>query len=99
MLLRLNYKMFLIACLILVGAGCKKDYDQGVVTPPVNGGKPVIDWAKAADSSTLNLLNKFWNVSGNYFNEKNNNTNFNYWPQAHGLDVLVDAYNRTSNPL
>jgi predicted alpha-1,6-mannanase (GH76 family) len=99
MLRQLINKLLFVGCVLIIGTGCKKDYDPGTVTPPVNGGKPVIDWAKAADSSTLNLLNKFWNASGNYFNEKNTNTNFNYWPQAHGLDVLVDAYNRTSNPM
>ena len=79
-------------------AGCKKDLDPGVVTPP--GGQPgqiVIDWNKAADSSSKNLVSKFWNPSGNYFNEKNGNTNFHYWPQAHALDVLIDAYLRTGD--
>ena len=78
--------------------GCKKDYDPGVVAPPSGGGgQAAIDWNKAADSSTNNLVDKFWNASGNYFNESNVSTNFHYWPQAHGLDVLVDAYERTGN--
>lgn len=77
-------------------AGCKKDYDDGNTNPPTpQPGQAAIDWTKAADSSTTALIAKFWNPSGNYFNEKNNNTNFHYWPQAHALDVLVDAYKRT----
>lgn len=90
-------KSFLPLLLILLFvAGCKKDYDNGNTTPPVQQpGQAVIDWTKAADSSTNNLLAKFWNPSGNYFNETNANTNFHYWPQAHALDVLVDAYKRT----
>ena len=76
------------------GSGCRKDYDPGVTGPP-RGGQAPIDWNAAADSSTNALISKFWNASGNYFNEKNTNTNFNYWPQAHALDVLVDAYQRT----
>jgi len=98
-MVKLSFHKFLPVLFILViAAGCKKDYDPGVVNPP--GGGPAqtsIDWAKAADSSTNNLLDKFWNASGNYFNEKNTSTVFHYWPQAHGLDVLVDAYQRTGN--
>lgn len=91
-----KYLPFLI--LLVIAAGCKKDYDPGVVTPPGGGtGPAAIDWAKAADSSTNNLMAKFWNASGNYFNESNISTVFHYWPQAHGLDVLVDAYVRTGN--
>jgi predicted alpha-1,6-mannanase (GH76 family) len=76
---------------------CKKDYDDGSTGPSTGSGQAAIDWTKAADSSTTALIQKFWNASGNYFNEKNTNTNFNYWPQAHALDVFVDAYNRTKS--
>lgn len=89
--------MIPIAFIGLLLVGCKKDYDPGT------GGssnpqqyKPQIDWDKAADSSTNALIQRFWNSGSNYFNEKNTNTNFNYWPQAHALDVLVDAYLRTN---
>lgn len=81
---------------LVVLAGCKKDYDDGNSNPPTpQPGQFAIAWDKAADSSTNALMSKFWNAGGNYFNEKNNNATFHYWPQAHGLDVLVDAYNRT----
>lgn len=84
--------------IILFVTGCKKDYDDGSSNPPTQQpGQGVIDWNKAADSSTNALISKFWNPSGNYFNEKNTNTVFHYWPQAHGLDVLVDAYVRSGN--
>src|SRR5688572_25895355 len=75
---------------------CNKDYDQGTSNPPViPPAQAAIDWPKAADSSTTATITKFWNPAGNYFNEKNINTNFHYWPQAHALDLLVDAYLRT----
>lgn len=80
-------------------SGCKKDYDDGVIRPPVvQPGKAVVDWPKAADSSTRALMVHFWNPEG-YFNERNNNTNFHYWPNGHGLDVIVDAYLRTNDPV
>lgn len=89
-------RLFPALLVVLSLAGCKKDYDDGVVNPPAqNPAQAPIDWEKAADSSTNALIEKFWNSSGNYFNEKNTNTNFHYWPQAHALDVLVDAYVRT----
>jgi predicted alpha-1,6-mannanase (GH76 family) len=54
------------------------------------------DWNKIADTSTNSLVSAYWNASGQYFNQDNQgNLKFNYWPQAHALDVLVDAYMRT----
>jgi len=64
------------------------------VTPPA----PTIDWNAAADGSSKSLVNSFWNASGHYFNTNNSgNTNFQYWPNGHALDVLVDAYNRSND--
>ncbi|HBX45692.1 glycoside hydrolase family 76 protein [Limibacterium fermenti] len=67
--------------------------------PTPNGEDPYqVSWAAAADSSSKSLVNNFWNTSGNYFNNKSaQDLSFGYWPQAHGLDVLVDAYNRTGD--
>lgn len=88
--------LFLPALFVLVGTtGCKKDYDDGSSGGTTTPRPTAIDWSKAADSSTSAMITRFWNPTDNYFNEKNTNTAFHYWPQAHGLDVLVDAYNRT----
>lgn len=63
--------------------------------PDENGG---VNWYAAADSSTTSLINSFWNEGGKYFNyDSNGNTQFHYWPQAHALDVLTDAYLRTGD--
>ena len=44
------------------------------------------------------MVNSFWNAGGKYFNyDSNGNTTFHYWPQAHALDVLTDAYLRTED--
>lgn len=59
-----------------------------------------VDWYAAADSSSLNLIDKYWNSAKDCFNNNRNNSlgfEFHYWPQGHALDVLVDAYNRTSD--
>ncbi len=57
-----------------------------------------IDWQAAADSSSNALIDLYWNYQHNYFNYGNmGNTEFQYWPQAHALDVLIDAYLRTGD--
>ncbi|ARK12101.2 glycoside hydrolase family 76 protein [Fibrella sp. ES10-3-2-2] len=57
-----------------------------------------LEWASIADSSTKALNTQFFNESGKYYNVNNGGkTDFNYWPQAHALDLLVDAYTRTRN--
>lgn len=57
-----------------------------------------IDWNAAANAGSNALITSFWNSTGNYFNTDNSgNTTFQYWPNAHALDVLVDAYTRTND--
>lgn len=60
-----------------------------------------IDWSAAADSSSTSFVNVYWNSTKRHFNNDNFGTvnQFDYWPEAHGLDVLVDAYTRTKGNL
>src|SRR5699024_2850373 len=52
----------------------------------------------AADSSSNALINNYWNPQEMYFNYGNQgNVDFHYWPQAHALDVILDAYTRTDD--
>src|SRR5688572_30008613 len=82
MFLKRSYILIPAFLVLLCIVGCKKDYDDGNNNPPTQQpGQAAIDWEKAADSSTKALMERFWNSSSNYFNEKNNNTNFHYWPQ------------------
>lgn len=66
---------------------------------PGNHDEPyTVRWGEAADSSSTALITSFWNVGEKYFNYDSNGKNeFHYWPQAHALDVLVDAYLRTGD--
>lgn len=60
--------------------------------------KTEIKWNDAANKSSNALITSFWNNGGQYFNTNNSgNTTFQYWPNAHGLDVLIDAYLRTND--
>jgi len=57
-----------------------------------------IDWNETADKSSKKLIEKFWNEEG-YFNYGNDNSDlvFHYWPNAHAMDVIIDAYLRTND--
>lgn len=84
----------LIAFFPILLASCEKNNDE---PDPETGGNQ-INWYAAADSSSKSLVNSFWNSSGNYFNTDNtSNTTFQYWPNGHALDILVDAYIRTKD--
>ena len=56
-------------------------------------------WDAAADSSSLSFISVFWNETAHHFNNDNNGNigRYDYWPEAHGLDVLIDAYLRTND--
>jgi predicted alpha-1,6-mannanase (GH76 family) len=57
-------------------------------------------WAATADSLQETTYNKFISANGQYFIQNTSgNTTFNYWWNAHALDVLVDGYLRTKNPV
>ncbi len=79
--------------------GCVKKYADVVITGDQSGiDKYAINWPAAADSSSGSLLLNFWNPAGKYFNNTSNgDTKFGYWPQAHALDVVIDAYTRTND--
>lgn len=90
----------LFCCLLtgnLFAVSCKKS-DSEPVTPEV--APPVVyDWSKWADSAQLALNMQYWSVDEKYYNQDNNgHKGFNYWWNAHALDVLVDGYNRTKAP-
>jgi predicted alpha-1,6-mannanase (GH76 family) len=81
----------LILFITLLPLACTKDDPA-----PVNGQENTVGWQAAADSSSMSLIDNYWNGTGRYFNNDNHgNTGFQYWPQAHALDVMIDAYLRT----
>lgn len=73
--------------LIIVYASCVKKTDTET------------KWNSIANSSSQALIDNYWNAEKNYFNYGNtgSKTEFHYWPQAHALEVLLDAYNRTND--
>lgn len=87
-------KLFII-CIAFVGllSSCDENYNDVVVSTDGYA----IDWNAAADSSTTSIITNFWNPTGQFFNDRTSGGNFQYWPQAHALDVLIDAYSRTND--
>lgn len=63
-------------------------------------------WQKMAEGMSQALIKHFWgaNFKGyedryyfNYGSDLSNMTTNHYWPQAHAMDVIVDAYMRTGS--
>src|ERR1700743_3611480 len=87
---------------ILVMSACSKKSDPVVNNGGGGGGtvtKPLTyDYASLADSVQNATYNTFISTDRNYFVQSSaGSTTFNYWPQAHVLDVLLDSYLRTKN--
>ncbi|EGJ71470.1 glycoside hydrolase family 76 [Bacteroides coprosuis DSM 18011] len=85
--------IFFVACTYGLFA-CSDPKDSYSYEEPIS-----YDWSLAADSATTALIDKFWNESDHYFNYANNGKDltFHYWPNAHAMDVIIDAYLRTKD--
>ena len=64
------------------------------------------NWQQMADGMTNALIKRFWGAEFpgykkryyfNYGSDMSNMTTEHYWPQAHAMDVVVDAYMRTGD--
>jgi predicted alpha-1,6-mannanase (GH76 family) len=56
------------------------------------------NWSTSADSAQQALTTQFWSTQEKFFKHDNdNNPGFDYWWNAHALDVLVDGYIRTKD--
>lgn len=84
------YLFYLIVTLITWS--CADDLpDNGDVDD--DGNDIEFNWNDAANLSSSTLTSSFWNSGGQYFNTDNaGNTTFQYWPNAHALDVVIDGY-------
>lgn len=61
----------------------------------------IVDWEAAADSSVTSLIEHFWDKERNYFHLYQDtpgvSNSWHYWPQAHAMDLIIDAYIRTGD--
>ena len=72
--------------------------------PTAHSSQP--NWQQMADGMTNALIKRFWGAEFpgykkryyfNYGSDMSNMTTEHYWPQAHAMDVIVDAYMRTGD--
>lgn len=99
MIKRISFlKIFPILGLFLLGA-CSTDDWEPLNPPQDNSGgeNPPFEytWAGTADSLQESLQNNYLGSNGTYVQNNSGNSTFHYWPNAHALHVLIDAYNRT----
>ncbi|TKC59986.1 alpha-1,6-mannanase [Pedobacter hiemivivus] len=90
-------RILLASCVALVFIACGKINDEYIDRSTKNA----VNWTTAADSSSINFASIYWNSTKHHFNNDNLGAigQYDYWPEAHGLDVLVDAYQRTKDNL
>lgn len=92
-----NY-LILVFLAVILFSSCKEPVDDDMIDPVDKPAEVEYNWAGIADTAQNALISQYWSPGGHYFNQNNTgNTNFNYWWNAHGLDVLIDAYSRTKD--
>ena len=95
-----KYILLILVCLVSFGSygNTPESVNNTTQTTP--------DWNKTADGMVQALIHHFWGPSFKetpnryYFNYKSHQadlTTGHYWPQAHAMDVIVDAYLRTGD--
>ena len=85
--------LYLALLLPVLLVSCSKD-DDNAPEPEEDD----INWSDAADQSSRALISSFWNAEEKWFNDDSNGrADWNYWPQAHALDVLTDAWLRSND--
>ncbi len=93
------YQVFLLVMLIS-GSSCSKDepepsQPEKPETPDESPSEFQYTWSETADSLQFSLNKYYSGNEGTYIQNNTGNNTFHYWPNAHVLHVLIDAYNRT----
>ena len=88
--------------IIILATSCSKKNDPGPTTKSSDTTvttKPLVyNYALLADSLQLATHDTYISSNSNYYIANSSGTStFNYWPQAHVLDVLLDGFLRTKN--
>lgn len=82
--------------LMALWASCSDD-DPIPLRDPGLGMDPEaqIDWGSTADSIQEATYLTYLGTEGTFVTDNQGNTDFQYWPNAHALHILVDGYERT----
>jgi len=85
-----------LVAMMVLGVSCSDDDPIPLRDPDLTGGEATqIDWGAAADSIQEATYLTYLGTEGTYVTDNQGNTAFQYWPNAHVLHILVDAYERT----
>jgi hypothetical protein len=97
--------VIILSATILLSA-CSKTAAPTPVTPvtpvtPITPVTPVTyNYASLSDSLQVSTYNTYISADRNYYIQNSSGTTtFNYWPQAHVLNILEDGFLRTQNSL
>lgn len=103
-------KKIVFAALLAAMSGLLSARTHSAETPATclgkESGKGEAYWNRMADGMVQSLIEKFWGASFpgyekryyfNYGSNMSNMTTEHYWPQAHAMDVIVDAWLRTKD--
>lgn len=87
-----------VLSLILIASGPESG-GRSAARPTAVPVSAEVSWAARADSAQAALTQYFWVTDAHYYRQDNTgNAKYNYWWQAHGLDALLDGYQRTKSP-
>ena len=87
----------LLCSLVLQGCGSSSSSEDDPTPVPQ---PEQTNWKQVAEQATQALVTHFWNGREGYFNLLPDVADIQqnqYWPQAHAMDVVIDAYLRTGS--
>lgn len=89
-------KTLLAFGICLVFASCLQQKEDAPPPPPPPPAPRSFDWPRIADSIQSATNGFFYNAAGRFYTLQASSAAFNsnYWPNAHALDALTDAYLR-----
>jgi predicted alpha-1,6-mannanase (GH76 family) len=86
-------KLLAVGAGLLLLASCSDDDSVPLYEPNITN----YTWEQTADSIQAATYTTFSGSEGTFIQNNGGNSTFNYWPNAHMLDVLNDGYVRTGN--
>ena len=89
---------FLLVVSLLAISACQKDKPVALREPVIGGTEVAYTWAATADSMQAATYTSYLGAEGTFVEYPGSTRFGGYWPNAHALHTLVDAYERTDDP-
>ncbi len=88
---------YILVLLIVILCGACADEDLGPLRDPTSRVEIEYTWSATADSMQEAAYTTYLTSNGTFKQDNQGNEFFNYWWNAHMVDVLLDGYLRTQN--